>query len=59
MTKLPLVVDLMKERRLPVLDATLNGAGKVEITWKQSPTDHEKLIAQSCTHYRACIHKWA
>lgn len=57
MQELPKVLELMKETNLPIERAMLDN-GKVIIYWSQQPQEHEKELAQRCTHFQVCIHKW-
>lgn len=57
MSKLPKVLALMQETNLPVTDASLVN-GKVEVTWGRVPEQHEKDLAQRCTHFQSVIHKF-
>lgn len=56
--KLPQTLALMHERRLKVTNCTLSD-NKVTIVWGEQPSEYEREIAQSCTHYQICIHQWS
>lgn len=65
MKELPLTHDMMvNDRRLNV-DSCYQENGKVTVVWVSArdinvpqPTEYERMIAQSCTMYQPCVHKF-